>query len=279
MHLDQSTENKSSANKKRAREEDEDDSDADTPGSTGSSVTEAESQGQLLSSYPKSNDALRSQSDPIDEDVKKESAEPTSQMTTTGIAGSSLSSEEVASSLGALHISRVKGKARGSGEILHVGTPVPMTPESEAPDNESIAHRTRSAQRRKTSIDSIPSECNDNLLRSRSIRTTYPGLSSFLDESKSSSGWTTLPPAPSGSSSYLIESKPSSHDPLCQPSATQPVIIPDSLQSSHSHHQRPSQNTQSQSRYPNQRTPREKYYWEWFWFCVSFRLPSSDIDY
>jgi len=306
MHLDQSTDNPSSANEKRAREEDEEDSDADTPRSTGSSVTEVGSQAQLPSSYPKSNDALRTQSDPMDEDVKKESAEPASQTTTTGIAGSSLLSEEVASSLDALHINRVKGKARDSGEILHLGTPVPMTPESEAPDNESIAHRTRSAQRRKTSIDPIPSKGNDILLPSQSVETAPPefsGSSSFLDESKSSSGWTTLPPAPSGSSSFLIKSNRSSHDPLYQPSAARQVVIPDSLQSSqrpsHSHHQRPSQstqsqstqsqsnqsqstqsqNTQNQSHHPNQGTGGEKWHWEWFWFCVSFRLPSSDIDH
>jgi len=249
QHRDQDTDllpsqdNRISVNKKRARGEDEPESDADTPRSTGSSVTEVEEQAQHPSPSPNYPDALRSQSDVMDEDIRDEFPSPASQTTTTGMAGSSPVSEEVASSLGALHISQGKGKARDFGKVLRRGTPAPVTPES-APDNDPIAHRTRSAQRRKTYAKSVPSERNDTLPPSRSVKTTLASTSR--------------------SSNILKKKKVSPRKTLRRESRSQQFSIPSPNSPGPVH----------SSSLGGYRKTKEKYHLEWFWFCVGSRSKS-----
>jgi hypothetical protein len=168
MHLDQFTDNQSSSNEKRTREEDGYDSDADTPGSTGSSVTEVGARVQLPSPSPDPYDALRS--DAMDENVNAESSGRPSETIPAWETSFRSSSEEVASSLKTLHISRGKRTAEDSANDDLRRTRILMTPESELSDNWSITSRERGKTRdfggdlqRRTRVPMTPeSEVPDN---------------------------------------------------------------------------------------------------------------------
>jgi hypothetical protein len=167
MHLDQPTDNHSSPNEKQVRE-DGDESDADTPGSTGSLVTEVRERPQLPSPSPNFYDALRS--DAMDENVKAESFSRALETIPAWETSFRSSSEEVASSLKALHISRGKRRAEDSANDDLRRTRIPMTPESELPDNWSITRPERGKTRglggdlrRRTRVPMTPeSEVSDN---------------------------------------------------------------------------------------------------------------------
>jgi hypothetical protein len=183
----------------QTRAEDQDDSDVDThteydtdvdiPCSSISSFTSVAREDDRQPTFSKLNyhDALRSQSDAIDGDLKRKSTDTTSQMTTSGKAGCSPSSEEVASSFMALHISIEKSIARDFSDVLNHSSPVTMMPEPESIDSRLAAYEERAERLRKAYIDPVPSKGDSALTPSQSVDPAPPGSSgspNILHESK-----------------------------------------------------------------------------------------------
>jgi hypothetical protein len=249
MDLFPSQENQSKVNAKRAREENEDDSDVDTPRSTGSSVTEVEEQApQRPSRSPNYYDPLRSNT--MDEDINEKSPDPIPLTTTAGAAGFSSSSKVVASSLGALHISRENNEAQDFDDVLNRGPPVPMTPALEAPDDR-LANYEPFEMRRMAHIN--PSLEDDMLPQSQSIARALSALS-----------------APFRPSDILEKSEVNPGGTLPQPSRTQQNFASHSPAPSHnSSHSHDSIPNQSYFTFPRAAQSLGTARNEWFWLCVS----------
>jgi hypothetical protein len=165
------------------------DSDVDVPCSSISSFTTAAREEAPQPTFSKLNyyDALRSQIVAIDGNLKGKSTDTTSQTTTSGTAGCSPSSEELASSFMALHISLEKSKARDFSDVSNHSTPVIMMPESESIDSRLAAYEERAERLRNAYIDPIPSKSDNALPPSQSVDTAHSGSSgssNFLHDSK-----------------------------------------------------------------------------------------------
>jgi hypothetical protein len=260
MDISPPQEGQAMATETRAREGDQDDSDKDTyteydsdvgiPRSSVSSFTTEAREEAPQPDFPSLNyyDALRTQSNAMDGDVKEGAPGTASQTTTSRTAGYSPSSEEVASSLMALHISREKGKARDFSHILNRTTSVPMTPESETIDSRLAAFEERAERLRKAYIDPAQSKGNDILPPSRFITTTLA--------------------TSSGSSNVLGKNKVSPSETLYPPSQSVQNVTSDShgpknISGSISDRRQSSRTKQRGGR------SRPKTRVEWFWSCVS----------
>jgi hypothetical protein len=234
-------------NSKRARKG-EDDIVVDIPESTRSSLTEVEQAPSTFSStnYDK---ILPSLNDAMDKNEKEESPDLVSQPGMAGEADSSPLTKDVAASLGVLNTSLVKGKGRDFVKALHRGLP-PMTPEP-APDNESIAHQTRSTEHRKASTKPIPLERNEAIPLSRSLGTTLA--------------------ASSGSSNILKESKVGPRKTLHRRSQSHQSTTSNSHRSMNTSSGLSSRSTSKLKRtgeHSGETSPPREHL-EWFWSCVS----------